>query len=152
MTPPPIYEQYILPYYRELSELLRSRGKTLVLHGDNDTRQILSHIDRSGFGMVECFVSHPMVETTLAEARTAWGERIIVWGGVPSSILEDPYTDAEFEAYMEDIFRTIAPGDAFILGVADNVMPGAKLERVQRITEMVAQYGRYPVHAEAWSA
>jgi hypothetical protein len=47
---------------------------------------------------------------------------------------------------MEDMFRVIAPGDAFILGVADNVMPGARLERVKRITEMVEKYGRYPAH------
>ncbi|MDP6052463.1 MAG: uroporphyrinogen decarboxylase family protein [Candidatus Latescibacteria bacterium] len=152
MTPPPIFELFILPYYQDLSELLCSRDKTLTLHGDNDTRLILSHIEQAGFGMVECFVSHPMVETTLTEARAEWGSRVIIWGGVPSSILEEPYSDAEFEAYMEEIFRTIAPGDAFILGVADNVMPGAKLERVQRITEMVAQYGRYPIDVRGLSA
>lgn len=144
MTPPPVFERFILPYYRELSALLRSRGKTLALHGDNDARLILSLIEQAGYGMVECFVTHPMVETTLAEARAAWGSRVIIWGGVPSAILEAPYSDAAFEAYMEEMFRTIAPGDAFILGVADNVMPGAKLERVQRITEMVEEYG--PVH------
>jgi hypothetical protein len=38
---------------------------------------------------------------------------------------------------MHDLFRVIGDGDAFILGVADNVMPGADIERVRRITEMV---------------
>lgn len=151
MTPPPVFERFILPYYQELSALLRSRGKTLVMHGDNDSRLILSLIEQAGYGMVECFVTHPMVETTLAEARGTWGPRVIIWGGVPSTILEEPYSDAAFEAYMEEMFCTIAPGDAFILGVADNVMPGAKLERVRRITEMVEEYGRYPVRAERWS-
>ena len=45
---------------------------------------------------------------------------------------------------MIDVFKTIAPGDAFILGVADNVMPEAKIERIRRVTEMVEEYG-YPV-------
>jgi uroporphyrinogen decarboxylase-like protein len=148
MTPPPIFERYILPYYQELSSLLRVRGKVLCLHGDNDTRQILGPIERSGFGMVECFVTRPMVPTTLEEARAAWGDRVIIWGGVPSAILEEPYTDAQFEACIEEVFRTIAPGDAFILGVADNVMPGSKIERVRRITEMVEERGRYPVRAD----
>ena len=97
--------------------------------------------------MVECFVTDSMVETTLAEAREAWGDRVIIWGGVPSAILEEPYTDEQFERAMDDLFRTIAPGDAFILGVADNVMPGAKLDRVRRITQMVQQRGTYPVAA-----
>ena len=145
MTPPRLFERYILPYYREMSPLFRARGKVLALHADNDTRAILSHIERAGFGMVECFATHPMVPTTLAEARAAWGDRVIVFGGVPSVILEDPFTDEQFEAHMAELFRTIAPGNAFLLGVADNVMPGAKIERVRRITELVRQRGAFPV-------
>ncbi|MFV1965685.1 MAG: uroporphyrinogen decarboxylase family protein [Pirellulaceae bacterium] len=145
MTPPDLFQRYITPYYQEMSALLRSRSQTLTLHGDNDTRHILQHIEQAGFGMVECFATDPLVETTLAEARQAWGDRVIIWGGVPSVILEDPYTDEQFEAYMQDLFRTIAPGNAFILGVADNVMPEAKIERIRRITEMVERHGTYPV-------
>jgi uroporphyrinogen-III decarboxylase len=154
MTPPPIFERFILPYCQELSALLRARGKTLCLHGDNDTRQILSHIERAGYGMVECFVTDPMVPTTMAETRDAWGDRVIIWGGVPSAILEEPYTEAQFEAFMEELFRILAPGKgaaptplrgappppAFILGVADNVMPESKIERIRRITHMVEEW------------
>jgi uroporphyrinogen-III decarboxylase len=137
MTPPPLFARYILPYYQELSPLLRSRGKVLALHGDGDTQKILSHIERAGFGMVECFATAPMVNTTLSEARAAWGERVTIWGGVPSSILEAPYTDAQFEQYMNDLLKTISPGRAFILGIADNAMPGSDIRRIRRITEIV---------------
>jgi hypothetical protein len=145
MTPPPLFERYILPYYEELAPKMRDRGKVLALHADNDTRHVLSHIERAGFGMVECFATQPMVETTLAEARAAWDDRVIIWGGVPSVILEDPFTDEQFEAYMDDLFRTIAPGRAFILGIADNAMPGTKIERVKRITDMVKNRGKLPI-------
>lgn len=145
MTPPPLFEQYILPYYQELTPRLRDAGKVVALHGDNDTRQILGHIERAGFGMVECFVTSPMVETTMAEAREAWGDRVIIWGGVPSAILEEPYTEEQFEQYMDDLFRTIAPGEAFILGIADNAMPGSNIERIKRITELVEERGNLPV-------
>ena len=145
MTPPPLFERYIVPYYQDLSTAMRARGKVLAMHGDNDTRQIFSHIERAGFGMVECFATHPMVPTTLAEARAAWDDRVIIFGGVPSVILEDPYTDEQFEQHMDDLFRTIAPGRAFILGIADNAMPGSKIERIRRITEMVGQRGAFPV-------
>ncbi|MHC4406912.1 MAG: uroporphyrinogen decarboxylase family protein, partial [Planctomycetota bacterium] len=145
MTPPPLFEEHILPYYRELSPKLRARGKVLALHGDNDTRHILSHIEGAGFGMVECFATHPMVDTTLAEARAAWGDRVIIWGGVPSVILEPPFTEDQFEQYLDDLFHTVAPGGAFILGIADNAMPGSSIERIRRITEMVRQRGRLPI-------
>lgn len=145
MTPPRLFERYILPYYEELAPKLRARGKTLALHADNDTRHIFRQIERAGFGMVECFVTEPMVETTLAEARAAWGDRVIIWGGVPAVILEDPFTDDQFEQYMDELFRTIAPGAAFILGIADNAMPGSKIERIRRITEIVEQRGTVPI-------
>jgi hypothetical protein len=44
-----------------------------------------------------------------------------------------------------DLFRIIAPGDAFILGVADNIMPETKLDRLRRVREMIDTYGRYPI-------
>jgi uroporphyrinogen-III decarboxylase len=147
MTPPPLFERYILPYYEELSPKLKANQKVLALHADNDTRLILDHIRRAGFGMAECFATAPMVETTLAEARAAWGREVIVFGGVPSVILEEPYTDEQFEQYMDQLFHTIAPGDAFILGIADNAMPDSKIERIERVAEMVHERGAYPMGA-----
>ena len=60
-------------------------------------------------------------------------------------ILEDPFTDDQLEQYMDDLFRTIAPGAAFILGIADNAMPGSKIERIKRITEIIEQRGTVPI-------
>jgi uroporphyrinogen-III decarboxylase len=145
MTPPPLFRQYILPYYRELTPRMRRRGKVVAIHADNDTRLILGLIAEAGIGMAECFVTSPMVRTTLAEARAAWGDRVIIWGGVPSTILEQPFTDEQFDRHMEGVFRTIAPGRAFILGIADNAMPGSDIRRIRRITEMVHQRGQYPL-------
>jgi len=145
LTPPPLFSRYITPYYQEFSELLHQRGKTLCMHADNDSRLILGHLKEAGFDMVETFTTQPQVSCTLEEARRAWGTGMIIWGGVPSVILEETYTEAQFEDYLRRVFYTIAPGDAFILGVADNVMPGALLERLERIGEMVAAWGEYPI-------
>ena len=96
--------------------------------------------------MAECFATAPLVSVTLEEARRTWGNDVIIFGGVPSIILEqEVMSDAEFDVYMRDLFHTIAPGDAFILGVSDNVMPRAKIERVERITQMVQELGQYPM-------
>jgi len=145
MTPPPMFNKYIKPYYQEFSKLLHQYGKTLSMHADNDSRHILRHLKEAGFDMVECFTTAPLVSCTLKEARETWGTSMIIWGGVPSIILEDTFSEEEFERYMMELFRTIAPGDAFILGVADNVMPAAKLSRIIRIGQMVEAYGSYPI-------
>ena len=53
--------------------------------------------------------------------------------------------DAPTEQFMDELFVAIAPGTALILGVADNVMPDAKIERIRRITQLVDQRGTYPM-------
>jgi uroporphyrinogen-III decarboxylase len=147
VTPPDMFAKYITPYYQEFTQLLHQHGKVLAMHADNDSRLLLKPLEEAGFDMQECFTTSPLVSCTLQEARDTWGTRMIIWGGVPSIILEDnACSDEEFEELMLDVFRTIAPGDAFILGVADNVTGPSKLARVIRIGEMVKEYGAYPIH------
>ena len=145
MTPPPVFRKYFLPYYQEVSDALHRKGKRLVCHADGDTKGLLELIVESGFDMVECFVTAPMVTVTLDEARRVFGNKVIIWGGVPSAIICEGFPEEEFEQYMMYLFRTIAPGNAFVLGVADNVMPEAIIERVERISEMVKALGEYPI-------
>jgi uroporphyrinogen-III decarboxylase len=145
MTPPYLFQEYMVPYYQSFAERLHEHGKVLAGHADADTSLLLDLIVEAGFDMVECFVTAPMVPVTLEEARAAFGNEVIIWGRIPSVMLCDPVSDEEFEEYMLQLFRTIAPGDAFILGVADNVMPEAKLERIERVSEMVKEYGEYPI-------
>ena len=145
MTPPPFFEEHMLAYFQEYAEKLHARGKWLVCHADADTSRLLALIKEAGFDMAECFVTAPMVKVTLAEARRAWGNQVIIWGGIPSIMLCDPVSDEEFQRCLYDLFRAIAPGDAFILGVADNVMAEAKLERIALVSEMVQKVGAYPI-------
>jgi len=145
MTPPYLFEEYIVPYFRPFADRLHERGKFLACHADADTRLLLHLIKAAGFDMVDCFATAPMVSVTLQDARAVFGNDVIVWGGIPSVVLTDTFTDEEFQRYLLRLFHTIAPGDAFILGVSDCVMPGDKLERVARVSEMVREYGSYPI-------
>ena len=145
MTPPHMFRKYMTPYYKDFSALLHARGKSLVWHADDDSKDILAEVKDAGFDMSECFCTAPMVEVTLEEARAAWKGDVAIFGGVPSIILEPTFPEAEFEEYMRGVFRTIAPGDAFILGVADNVMPTSIIERVERISDLVERHAAYPI-------
>ena len=149
VTPPAYFDRYITPYYRDFSAALHAEGKTLCMHADNDSRLILKQIQEAGYDMVETFTTEPQVSCTLEDAKDAWGDSMIIWGAVPSVILEDAYSDEAFEAFMRGVFRPAAPGKAFILGVADNVMPGARLDRLERITQMVQEWGNCPIQPDA---
>ncbi len=145
-TPPRQFERYVLPYYAELMPLLHARGIRVAMHGDNDVSRIIALIERAGWDAVECFVTAPMVPLTLEEARHAWGERVVIWGGLPSTLLSPSVAEGEFHDYVEHMLDVITPGRAFILGVADNVMPDSLIERVAWVTERVEARGWCPMH------
>lgn len=145
LTPPPVFEKYILPYYDEFMPLMHARGKKVAMHADADASAILELIERAGWDMVECFVTAPMVPLTLAKAREMWASRIIIWGGLPSVLLEPHVPEEDFRAYVRGVFDTVAPGDAFILGVADNVMPTSIIDRIAWVSEQVESLGRLPI-------
>ncbi|MGI6375086.1 MAG: uroporphyrinogen decarboxylase family protein [Anaerolineae bacterium] len=144
-TPPRLFRRYVLPYYQELLPLLHGRGLRVAMHADNDTSAILALIEQAGWDMVECFVTAPMVPTTLAQARAAWGQRVVIWGGLPSVLLSPHVAEGEFRAAVRGILRDVAPGEAFILGVADNVMPDSLIERVAWVSEFMAREGWLPL-------
>jgi hypothetical protein len=145
LTPPYLFERYILPYYEESIPYLHEHGKWAVMHADADVSLILELIERAGWDMVDCLVTAPMVPLTLAQARQAWGERVIISGGLPAVLLQSEVSEEDFQAYVGELFRVIAPGDAFVLGVADNVMPNSLIDRVVWVSEQIERRGWYPI-------
>ena len=144
-TPPPIYEKYILPYYQEFMPLMHEHGKAVAMHADNDTSLILGHLERAGYDVLECFVTAPMVPLTLERAREVLGNRISLFGGLPSLIFSASYPESAFRDYVDRMFDAIAPGDAMILGAADNVMPDSLIDRVAWVSKAVEERGYYPI-------
>ena len=140
MTPPPLFEKYFKPYFQEFAQLLHSKGKLLVCHADADTSLLLGLVKESGFDMAEVFTTAPMVKCTLRQAKEAWKNDVIIWGGIPSVILCGSFSEDYFEAFMQDLFNTVSTKDRFILGVADNVMPETVFERLVRVGEMVNEF------------
>ena len=81
MTYRPLFEKYFLPSFRELADILHSRGKYLACHGDADASDLLDLIAESGFDMCECFVCHPMVKCRFDRLlATVLSERQVILG------------------------------------------------------------------------
>jgi hypothetical protein len=144
-TPPRYFSRYILPYYRAFMPLMHAHGKAVAMHADHDTSAILELIVEAGWDLLECFVTAPMVPLTLERAREVLGNRVVIWGGLPSALLAPHVPEKVFRDYVAYILRTVAPGDAFVLGVSDNVMPDSVIGRIAWVTEYLAEHGAYPL-------
>ncbi len=100
----------------------------------------------SGMDIAEAICPQPMTKVTITEVKKAFKGKITIFGGIPSvALLEETMSDEEFQKFMKSLFKEIAPGSRFILGISDTTPPDAKFERLLRITEMVEKWGKLPM-------
>jgi 5-methyltetrahydrofolate--homocysteine methyltransferase len=71
-----------------------------------------------------------------------------IMGGIPECLLlEETASEEELDAYLDNLFRSVAPGNRLVLGIADSTPPNAVFERLIRIGDRVAEEGRLPLES-----
>ena len=110
ITPPRFFRKYLVPFYQEFSGELHKRGKWLAVHFDGEAAPLLSAFPESGVDVAECFTPAPMTRVTLAEAQAAWGDKVIIWGGIPSIVMCPSTPDEDFESLCGRALQQGRPG------------------------------------------
>ena len=137
---PRIFREHLLPYYRRVAELMRPKGKRVIVHMDGLLRSIAREIGEAPVDVVEAFTPPPDGDLPLGEAKRMWGDKVI-WLNFPSSVhLEPPDRIREV---TESILREALPGGRVLLGVTENIPEGVWRESLRAITETVDRLGRY---------
>jgi len=91
-----------------------------------------------------------MTKVRIEEYYQRWGDKLTIFGGVPSTmLLQESTSEEEFEAYLDHLFKAVAPGKRLILGIGDTAPANAVFERMVRIWERVEKEGRLPLEGGA---
>jgi hypothetical protein len=98
-------------------------------------RPLLNLLPQSGLDVCESFSPSPLTNCTFKEAWNAWGLGPLMWGAIPSLILEDWVSDADFYVYMQNLFEKI--DRPIILGIVDLFMRHNSIERVTSIASWI---------------
>ena len=139
MTNPRLFEQYCMEPYQRYSDMAHSQGKKIGSHMDGNLKPILHQLTESGLDVIESFSPAPLTPCTVKEAMGVWGEKPLVWGGIPCVLLEAGTPEAELEGYLRDLLAFL-DGRPIILNVVDMVLPINEIDRVRRIAEIVEEY------------
>ncbi len=146
LTYPPFFEEHISPWLREASDVLHQNDKLMLCHTDGENLGLMDILQDCGMDVADAVCPYPMTKVTVGEYYRRWCDKMTIFGGIPSNILlENSFSNEDFEAYMIDLFDAVAPGSRFILGIADTTPPDASFERLRRIQEMVNEKGRLPI-------
>jgi hypothetical protein len=140
ITNPRLFREYCLPNYRRYSDMLHAQGRKMGSHTDGDVRPLLGLLADSGLDVAESFSPIPLTTCTNEEAWAAWPRGPLIWGGIPSPILEAGYPESEFRDYVARLLEN-AGDRPFILGVGDQVMGNDLIERVRYVAAAVAARG-----------
>jgi len=138
---PRLFERWVMPFFRQVTEILHRRGKIAQYHFDGWVGPLLPMIAESGLDCIEALTPKPSGDVTLEEAVQALGGKVMIQGGIPAALVTHGFSEDEFTAYMRETIR-VARSGWVALGMGDNVPPDGDLSRVRRLVEMVEEHGR----------
>ncbi|MFZ4695760.1 MAG: hypothetical protein ACOYMV_11595 [Verrucomicrobiia bacterium] len=92
----------------------------------------------TGHDVLDCLAVEPLVPCSFREIRRRCGDRLVSWGGIPSTLLEPPTTPAELRAHLHRLREEAVDEKNFILGLSDQAMPGSRLPHLREISEFMA--------------
>ncbi len=139
MTSPRLFREFCLPAYQKYCDMLHSQGKKVGSHTDGNMRPLLDLLPHTDLDVCESFSPYPLTPCTFEEAWRAWEGGPIIWGAVPSPILEDRFSPDEFHAYLANLFRLL--DRPIILGIVDLFMVHNSIDRAIEIAAWLETTG-----------
>jgi hypothetical protein len=129
--------KYVLPYWIKRVKQLQQSGKYVGVHNDGGVKAALPIIIEAGFDFVEAVTPEPVGDITLDEIKQMAEGNIVVIGGVPGALFSPLYSREYFEQFIKDVLQVFSGKPGFALGVADQVPPDAKFERICLVRDVL---------------
>ncbi len=143
LTPPDYFEEFYIPFYNEMADILHKENKIYTVHMDGNLSSLADLIGKTGIDVIEAFTPPPMGDYRVSDALKTWKNKII-WINFPGTVLAT-YDADSIEAYTIDMLKSIAPGNRFLIGCTES-FPMEKWEMAfGAIGKALEKCGKYPI-------
>jgi uroporphyrinogen-III decarboxylase len=133
--------KYMKAYHKNITDLIRQAGKFSYIHMDGTLKGLVKEISEAGFDVVEALTPEPVGDISIEKIAELVHPDTVLWGGIPGGYFTDFVSDAEFDRYVIQVLEVLRKRPNSALGVADQVIPNSRFERIKRVDELVEQYG-----------
>ena len=137
------YHRYMERYHRKWTERIRRAGKHSFVHQDGTVRGLVGELSESGFQVVEAITPLPVGDIAIENVASLTRDETVIWGGIPGGFFTESISDEEFDRHVIHCIEVMTREPRYVLGVADQVVPGSLERRIRRVRELVDQYGQY---------
>lgn len=140
---PELLRRIYFPYLKRAVQPLVENDIRIIWHCDGNILPILDDLIDLGVSGFQGFQEEAGVKLeTMAQVRTKWGRKPILWGSVsvtttlPFGAVEDVERD------VERCFRVAAPGGGFGLASTSSILPETPVENILALYEHGCRFGR----------
>ncbi len=146
VTGPEIFRKYYLPHYNEAAEIMHRCGKKIGCHFDGNCRLLAEAIAETDLDYIEAFTPAPDTDMSLAEARAAWGEKVL-WLNFPSSL--HLRGDADIAAAAVEMLDSLPAPDGVIVGITEDIPAHRWQDSCRAIMDGLDRHARAHPHLYA---
>ena len=141
-TTPDVVEKLVVPELKRQSAIAHGMGKFVATHTDGENQMLLDKYVAAEIDIADSICPAPMTKVSLKETRKIFGEKVTIWGGIPSiATLKESMNDHDFYKLVEDTLEAIGKGDHMILSVADTLPPAADFNRLLYLKKKAEEFG-----------
>lgn len=137
------YHRYMERYQKKWFEQIKKAGKFSFVHMDGTMRGLLKEVSHAGCRVMEALTPAPTGDIELEDLHNWVEEETIIWGGIPGAYFTDQVSDSQFDEFVKRVLDTWVTKPRYVLGVADQVPPYSRPERIARVRTLVDRYGKY---------
>ena len=138
-----MYEEYVMPYENRVFRAIRGYGLKSYVHTCGAIGDRLDLMSRTAVDGIDTLDPPPLGTVYLDDAKSMYGERFFFKGNL-DAVNEMLNADNQiFERAVMERIRIGKPGSGYILSSACSVAPHVNPERLKRLAELAAQFGKY---------
>jgi hypothetical protein len=138
-----MYHRYVELHHRRWVKRIRDAGKFSCVHVDGTLKGLIREVSLAGFTFLEALTPHPVGDLAIEEWHNWVAPDTVMWGGIPGVYFTDHVSDGEFDAFVIRLLKTMRSTPRYVLGVADQVPPRSRSERIARVRLLVDEHGQY---------
>ncbi len=140
---PRMYKRFVLPFERKVAAAVRATGVPVYTHTCGSIGDRLELMVETGTQGVDTLDPPPLGNVELVDAKRQIGERVFIKGNMNAVALLTYTTAEQVIAHAADRIRIGMPGGGYILSTACSVAPRVEPWKLELLTPLAEQIGRY---------
>jgi hypothetical protein len=138
-----LYKEFVVPYERMVTEAVKKNATPVYTHTCGSIGDRLDLMLETGTQGIDTLDPPPLGNGDLATAKRDFGQKLFFKGNMNSVAILDYRTEEEVIAEATSRIEIGKPGAGYILSTACSVAPRVEPWKIELLTPLAEQIGRY---------